>query len=130
MTTIRRITKELVLKSGWKTGTDIEDRVSWQLHRWGFVLGDVVQQHRAGRYRLDFAWPKLLVALEVDGPYHRQPVGALRDAVRDSWLRGRGWLVFRIDDESGDLDEQLLRVVLVVRDLQDHLRDGRAIRHA
>lgn len=118
-TTLRRINKYLAERSGWRVGSDLENRVAYQLDRWGFRPDEVAQQHRVGAYRLDFAWPKKLIGLEVDGLYHRLPDNALRDSERDSWLRNQGWLMFRIDDHTGGLDEQLCRVVVVVRGLPD-----------
>jgi len=46
------------------------------------------------RYRLDFAWPEPMVALEYDG-YAAHADRADRDAARDEDLRRRGWLVVR-----------------------------------
>ncbi|MBB3661965.1 hypothetical protein FB384_000869 [Prauserella sediminis] len=50
----------------------------------------------AGRevYRLDFAWPELLVALEYDGHEAHEGKREL-DAARDEDLRRRGWMVVR-----------------------------------
>lgn len=50
----------------------------------------------AGRevYRLDFAWPDLLVALEYDGHEAHEGKHEL-DAARDDDLRRRGWTVVR-----------------------------------
>ncbi|OLT44706.1 hypothetical protein BJF85_19730 [Saccharomonospora sp. CUA-673] len=45
-------------------------------------------------YRLDFAWPELLVALEYDG-YAAHEHRRERDAARDEDLRRRGWIVVR-----------------------------------
>jgi len=75
------------------------------------------QQFRVGRFRLDFAWPGLKIALEADGWWHRSPEGAVKDRQRDSWLRSQGWLVFRVDDEHGEgvLAAQVARVARIVR---------------
>jgi len=50
----------------------------------------------AGRFRLDFAWPACMVAVEVDGRQHADPEAVARDAVRDAALAGLGWTVIRI----------------------------------
>jgi hypothetical protein len=46
------------------------------------------------RYRLDFAWPEPMVALEYDG-YAAHAGRSELDAARDEDLRRRGWLVVR-----------------------------------
>lgn len=46
------------------------------------------------RYRLDFAWEAMKVALEYDG-YEAHEGRASADARRDADLRARGWLVIR-----------------------------------
>lgn len=109
---VNRSLVTLLEQNGCPTGTTLENRVTWRLHRWG-VLDRV--QHRVGKYRLDYAWPAKLIALEVDGPHHWRPDVAVKDVFRDSWLRSQGWLVFRVDDMTGALDEQLRRAVRMIR---------------
>ena len=109
---INRYLTDLLQRHGLHVGTTLENRVTWRLHQWGAL--DRVQ-HPVDRYRIDYAWPDVLIALEVDGWMHRQPEQAARDAVRDSRLRSLGWLVFRVNDADGiDLDKQLSRVVEVI----------------
>ena len=112
--------REVLQERGLPLGTTLENRVTWRLHRWG-VLDQC--QYRVGKYRLDYAWPSKLIALEADGPHHWRPDVAIKDVARDSWLRSQGWLVFRVDNASGDsiaLDEQLCRVVRMI----DQVRGG------
>jgi very-short-patch-repair endonuclease len=55
-----------------------------------------VFQHRVGRYEIDFAYPELLLAIEVDGygPHSsRRAFQADRD--RQNVLVGLGWTVLR-----------------------------------
>lgn len=55
-----------------------------------------VFQHPVGRYRVDFAYPRLLIAIEVDGyGPHSSPVAFQADRHRQNQLVGRGWLVLR-----------------------------------
>lgn len=117
-TTARRITKDLVASRGWVPGTDLEDWAALRLSRL-YTPESVRQQYRIGAYRIDFAWPSLRVALELDGWHHRSPEGAAKDAARDCELRAAGWLIFRVDDR-GDEDQradQLSRVIEVVNAL-------------
>jgi len=99
-------------------GSSLENRVTWRLHRW-HALDQC--QYRVGPYRLDYAWPNKLIALEADGPYHLWPDAAIKDAARDRYLRSVGWLVFRIDDTGDEvaLEEQLCRVVRMVSSEDD-----------
>lgn len=53
--------------------------------------------HRIGRYEVDFAFPDVLVAVEVDGwSHHGHRVAFESDRARDLELAARGWLVVRL----------------------------------
>lgn len=119
MNTIERALKTVLLENDLPLGTSLENRVTWRLYRWKAL--DKVQ-YRVGKYRLDYAWPAIKVALEADGPHHWHPDNAIKDVARDSWLRSQGWLVFRVDDVSDDLEEQICRVVVMVGNEMDHKR--------
>ena len=108
--------RNLLQRHGLPGGTSLEDKVTWRLHRWG-ILDQC--QYRVGKYRLDYAWPAKLIALEVDGSHHWRPDMAVNDVARDTYLRSRGWLVFRVDEMNNNLDEQLCRVVRMVRSESD-----------
>lgn len=114
---IDRVTAEFVAAHGWRIGSTLENQVSRILHGYGVRPERVRQQHRVGRYTLDFAWPDLKIALEADGWHHQSPRGAARDSERDAWLRSQGWLVLRVDDQHGEasLNDSLVRVCQVVR---------------
>lgn len=51
------------------------------------------------RWRLDFAWPDLRVALEYDG-YAAHENRSTQDTARDEDLRRRGWRVIRADAQD------------------------------
>ncbi|HEX4903414.1 MAG TPA: type IV toxin-antitoxin system AbiEi family antitoxin domain-containing protein [Acidimicrobiales bacterium] len=51
-------------------------------------------------YRIDFAYPCILLAVEVDGPHHRLDPVRARDRRRDAYLRSLGWEVLRFDEEA------------------------------
>lgn len=124
---LRRVNRDIVRKRGWQSGSDLEDAVAWRLSG-VFSPSEVVQQHKVGPYKIDFAWPDVMVALEVDGWHHRSPEGAAKDAQRDAWLRSKGWLVLRIDDRHGldNLDwPQLIRVCQLVQSLRADAEAGR-----
>jgi very-short-patch-repair endonuclease len=107
--------RALVIERGWRPGTHLENQVALILSR--FTVARPEQQYRAGKYRLDFAWPQPCMALEADGWWHRSPEGSARDRERDSWLRSQGWLIFRVDDQYGEsvLAHQIMRVCRLVR---------------
>lgn len=60
----------------------------------------VVPLPGGGHYRIDFAYPSVKLAIEVDGPHHRLPAAQIRDARRDRRLRQLGWTVDRFDEEA------------------------------
>lgn len=103
--------RQAVESAGLRPGTDLEDVVAITLKRCGLAQHAMAQQYRALGYRLDFAWPRAKVALEVDGPTHYSPTGAAKDALRDLELRADGWLVFHVDGELGNdaLRAQVMR---------------------
>jgi very-short-patch-repair endonuclease len=130
----QRYVSPLLEEAGWRLGTSLENGVAWQLHRFKFRVAQardrdslaVHQQYRLGRYRVDFAWPLLKIALEADGWWHRSPDGAAKDAERDAWMRDQDWIVFRVHDNAETLADQLCRVARIVRSLAEHgpgLRD-------
>lgn len=68
-----------------------------------------VQQHEVGaagrRYRLDLAYPEVLVAIEYDGfDFHRARGVIERDRRRDRDLQADGWKVLRFTSESSTAD--------------------------
>jgi very-short-patch-repair endonuclease len=49
------------------------------------------------KYSIDFAWPHLRKAIEIDGEQHlRFPEYAKRDSIKDALLRESGWSVLRL----------------------------------
>lgn len=118
-TTMGQALIAVVSEKGWKPGTVLENHVMLQLSRAGFGPGTPdapEQQYRVGRYTLDFAWPRRGVALEADGYHHRSADVALKDCLRDCWLRAEGWVVLRVDDAGGEesLVDQMRRVLAVL----------------
>lgn len=100
-TPLDRIVEQQIAAEGWELGSTLENRAAHLLGRWGAKPQDCSQQHRVGKYHLDFAWPQIRVAIEVDGWHHQRPDSAVRDAERDSWLRGQNWIILRVDDRGG-----------------------------
>jgi len=113
-TVFSQAVRDRVTNLGYLPGTALENSVVLALARAGAPVAR--QQYRAGKFRLDFAWPERKIVLEADGWWHRSPEGAAKDRIRDSWLRSQGWVVFRVDDEHGGdlLDAQVRRVAQLV----------------
>jgi very-short-patch-repair endonuclease len=65
------------------------------------------------RYRLDLAFPRLMIAIEVDGSQHEEAPATRADARRDAALGAVGWTVVRIRSRSFASD--LLRALAIVR---------------
>lgn len=77
------------------TENDFEERFRELARRAG--LPQPHAQYRVGRYRLDFAWPELRVAVETDGwATHGPREGFEADRARDAALMARGWRVLRV----------------------------------
>lgn len=114
---IARYTKQAVEARGWQAGSSLENRFALRLARLGLRPIDLVQQHRVGTYRIDFADPDVLIGIEADGFYHQMPGAADRDCRRDQALLEQGWFVFRVTDcDDAELEKQLLAVVLLLRE--------------
>jgi hypothetical protein len=114
------------LASGWHDGNLGENDVCRALAAIGVAAAyngssppeACQQQYTVGPYTLDFAWPKLRIALEADGSAHDTIARLRGDRKRDAWLRRQGWLVFRVDVEKPQaVAAQVGRVVAVVRAL-------------
>lgn len=71
--------------------TSIETELGLLLSR-AFPLALIEREYKAGRYRLDFAIPAMMLAFEADGEYWHD---ADHDAKRDAWLGSQGWQVVR-----------------------------------
>jgi very-short-patch-repair endonuclease len=71
--------------------------------RVALVLGDLPPEVQypvvvnGRRYRLDLAYPALLVAVEYDGQEHRSQARARRDLLREADLSEAGWRILRFD---------------------------------
>ena len=60
----------------------------------------VVRLPDGNECRIDFAYPDVMLAIEIDGPHHRLPEYRERDARRDGRLRALGWTIERFDGEA------------------------------
>lgn len=65
------------------------------------------------RYRLDLAFPSLMIAVEVDGSQHEEKPAQIADARRKEALEALGWTVLTIRSKTFATD--LLRAIPAVR---------------
>lgn len=80
-------------------------------------------QFRIEAYYVDFAFPDLKVAVEADGAAYHSGERMLRDRRRDSFLRGRGWIVKRFYGTT--IHNRAANCAYVVkRELQDRQRQA------
>jgi very-short-patch-repair endonuclease len=84
---------EVVALSNALAESPMETRIRLALHFAG--LAPPVLQHPVGPYRLDMAYPELMVAVEYDGREHLDADRALRDLHRATYLGRCGWVVLR-----------------------------------
>jgi very-short-patch-repair endonuclease len=104
-----------------RSESPMESRVRMALRLGG--LPPPAVQHpvvaRAVRYRLDLAYPEVLLAVEYDGADHRTQQRARRDLVREAALTALGWHILRFDADvvlfRPDRIVQVVRAELAAR---------------
>lgn len=70
-------------------------------------------QYVVGRYRLDLAFPKEMVAIECDGKeWHSSPEQVERDRLKDEFLTDNGWRVIRIS--GGDIFRRSAEIAKII----------------
>lgn len=55
---------------------------------------DYVDELHVGKYRLDFAWPKKMLYIEIDGKQHEERKD--KDLEKDNFCKSLGWKVLRM----------------------------------
>ena len=78
-------------------------------------LPQPVREHNFHRWRFDFAWPKLKVAVEIDGATfsggnHVRGKGYQRDCKKHNQAQLEGWAILRADSEMSGTDDFALIV--------------------
>ncbi len=77
-------------------------------------------QHPVGRFRIDLAFPDVLLGIEYDGEHHLDPRQAREDLARQAFPTSQGWTILRPD--ATDVLRRPDRVAGVVRDRLTRLR--------
>jgi very-short-patch-repair endonuclease len=114
-------------RSDWSTAvqSELELRMLEALRRAGIptpTLQHVVRLGDGGAVRFDFAWPDLLLALEVDHAFwHSGSSESTKDKGRDRKLAGLGWLTLRVTDDDMRSD-----LTATVREIGTAIEERRA----
>lgn len=82
--------------------SNLEDLLAWQLAATGLPTPE--REHRIlppRRWRTDFAWPALMLAVEVEGGIftggrHTSPTGFAKDIEKYNALTLAGWKLLRV----------------------------------
>jgi very-short-patch-repair endonuclease len=76
-----------------------------------------VTQHWIGQYRVDFAFIEEHVVVEADGKWHKKIKH--KDAVRDAYIRKRGWKIIHVTGRSifADANKCARRIKKCLREL-------------
>lgn len=89
---VRRL-PELIALANPLAESPMETRVRLALHDGG--LPEPVLQFPVGEYRIDLAYPDVLLGIEYDGAHHREPAQARADLARQQFLTARNWHIIR-----------------------------------
>jgi very-short-patch-repair endonuclease len=83
-----------------------------------------VREYQFFRYRFDFAWPKIKVAVEVDGEHHKKGDQLRSDKRKDRVAKIHGWVVIRADRNSIHSPEFLNKVRKTIRERINQIKKG------
>ncbi|NDD98436.1 MAG: DUF559 domain-containing protein [Actinobacteria bacterium] len=125
----RQIRFVMNARTDWSTAvqSELELRMLEAMRRAG--LPDPILQHSVrlsdgSSVRFDFAWPDLMLALEVDHSFWHSGSGeSTKDKSRDRKLAGLGWLTLRVteDDMRNDLATIVREIALVINEGRAHM---------
>lgn len=107
-----------------RTGSPIEEQMFFALSENSLTFGRVRTQWLVGPYRIDLAFPDVLLAIECDGrAFHSSPAQVEHDMHRTNYLSNLGWKVirFRGTEIYSDLRGCVDRVAGEYRDLLEKL---------
>jgi very-short-patch-repair endonuclease len=108
---------------GWTIGSNLgEIKLVKAFDLARLKADEVEQQFRLGPYRLDFAAPRVYLAIEADGYHHRTEKGRWSDRRRDKQLAEWGWSTWRIDIDRDDSIETLAERFRLIRKWLDDPR--------
>jgi len=83
--------------SRWNNEPSYPEKFFADVIRNEFADKNFKQEYPVGRYSIDFAWPHLMKAIEIDGDQHeRFEKQRESDARKDKVLETAGWKVLRV----------------------------------
>jgi len=84
-------------KSRWNNKPSYPETFFMRVIENEFLDKDYVREYAMGIYSLDFAWPHLKKAIEIDGDQHQRFQEYIdRDIRKDAFINSNGWTVLRI----------------------------------
>lgn len=94
---VENLKKELAERNGKRGRSPLEDWVLHYLIAGGVRVYDIRTEYQVDYYFIDFAFPEIMYALEVDGKtYHESEQQQKKDKKKDDYLKSKGWFVRRI----------------------------------
>lgn len=89
--------KKIIRSRNKKTESPMEYKILNELYKYDDLQFET--QYKIDQYRLDFAFPKYNIGLEIDGnDYHSSEKQQIRDQLRDEYLlKIKGWKIYRLE---------------------------------
>jgi very-short-patch-repair endonuclease len=116
----------IVHKGNWKkqmSGKN-ESKVIELLENFGYVLEkDFYRQYPIEPFVIDIAFPKIHLAIEVDGSSHDSKIQIAKDKVRDIYLKENGWFVLRLPEKKLFEDKNPFYKYLLKECIEDLTKD-------
>ena len=81
----------------WKVKESYPEKYFREVFESHGLKGQFAQEYSIKRFSIDFAFPDIQVAVEIDGSQHRLPENIERDKRRDEELAELGWETIRVD---------------------------------
>jgi very-short-patch-repair endonuclease len=84
-------------KSRWNSKKSYPEEFFFKVIENEFENKKFINEYPIGIYSIDFAWPDLKKAIEIDGEQHQRFIDYIeRDIRKDEYLKQNGWKILRI----------------------------------
>jgi very-short-patch-repair endonuclease len=117
MSSVGRLREVLALRPPGCVPTESDAETTFEIIARGLGLPRPMRQYTVilsgRRYRIDFAWPEIRLAVEIDGADVHGPAAFHRDIARQNQIALDGWLILRfgwhaLTRETGYVERDLL----------------------